>query len=438
MTSKRGADMGSSVRAILSFDRRVYYPAVAVTRPTSDFRMPVGTAFHPRTLALCESLNYREWAGYYAVSAFEATHEHEYNAIRQGAALIDITPLYKYLVTGRGATSLVDRVITRDVRKIAPGQVVYTPWCDERGRVIDDGTVSRLDEQRYRWTAADPSLRWLRQNAHGLEVDIEDISEHVVALALQGPTSAALLQQIVDVDLAALKYFRVTSGRLRGVPVDVSRTGYTGDLGYEIWMPRARALDVWDAIVDVGQAFGVRPTGMLALDVARIEAGLLLIDVDFNSVRKAVVEAQTYSPYEMGLGRLVDLDAGAFVGRDALAREAAWPPAKRVAGLYLDWDALEATYARHGLAPQVSPIASRVHVPVYDAGRQIGRATSTTWSPTLKRLIALATLAGTHLTPGTGVEVEVTVEAVRHRVPAVVVETPFFKPARKTARPSAL
>jgi aminomethyltransferase len=397
--------------------------------------MPIGTPFHPRTFELCESLNYREWAGYYAVSAFEATHEHEYNAIRQSAALIDITPLYKYLVTGPDATTLVNRVITRDVRKIAPGQVIYTPWCDERGRVIDDGTVSRLDEQRYRWTAADPSLRWFRQNAHGLDVHVEDISERVAALALQGPTSAATLQQTLDVDLTALKYFRVTSARIRDVAVDVSRTGYTGDLGYEIWIPWDRALDVWDALIEAGKGFALRPAGMLALDVTRIEAGLLLIDVDFNSVRKALIDAQAYSPFEMGLGRLVDLEAPSFVGRAALAVEARRPPTKRVVGLHIDWDALEAAHARYGLAPQVSLTASRVPVPVYAGGTQIGKATSTTWSPSLKRMIALGTLAGSHHAPGTRVEMEITVEAVRHRVPARVVETPFFKPPRKTARP---
>src|SRR5437773_3158570 len=197
--------------------------------------MAIGTPFHERTLALCESLNYREWSGYYAVSAFEAHHEHEYNAIRNAAALIDISPLFKYLVTGKDATRLVDRIITRDVRKISVGQVVYTPWCDERGKVIDDGTVSRLEEDVYRWTAADPSLRWLTQNSVGLDVSIEDISESVAALALQGPTSGRLLKSIAQADIENLKYFRVTSGSIDGISVDISRTGYTGDLGYEIW-----------------------------------------------------------------------------------------------------------------------------------------------------------------------------------------------------------
>src|SRR3989440_9703043 len=171
--------------------------------------MPVATPFHERTFALCDSLNYREWSGYYTVSAYETHHEHEYNAIRNSAALIDVSPLFKYRITGRDATRLVDRVITRDVRKVAAGQVIYTPWCDEKGKVIDDGTVSRLDENTYRWTAADPNLRWFTQNAVGLEVQIKDISESVAALALQGPTSARLLKAVtVDADIANLKYFR--------------------------------------------------------------------------------------------------------------------------------------------------------------------------------------------------------------------------------------
>src|SRR5687768_10742128 len=215
--------------------------------------MPIGTAVHERTLALCESLNFREWSGYYAVSAYEGHHEHEYNAIRNAAALIDVSPLFKYLVTGRDAARLVDHIITRDVSKMAVGQVFYTPWCDEHGHVIDDGTVSRLAEQTFRWTAADPSLRWLTQNAAGLDVDIADVSEQVAALALQGPTSARVLRAVADADIDGLKYFRVTSGTIAGVRVDISRTGFTGDLGYEIWMAASDALRVWDALVAGGK-----------------------------------------------------------------------------------------------------------------------------------------------------------------------------------------
>jgi aminomethyltransferase len=400
--------------------------------------MPIGTAVHERTFALCESLNYREWSGYYAVSAYEGHHEHEYNAIRNAAALIDVSPLYKYLITGRDAARFVDRLITRDVAKMTPGQVFYTPWCDEHGKVIDDGTVTRLEDQKFRWTAADPSLRWFTQNAAGMDVRIEDISEDFAALALQGPTSARLLRAVSDAAIDTLKYFRVTSASIGGVRVDISRTGYTGDLGYEIWIPTKDAIPVWDALMDGGKPFDIKPAGMLALDVARIEAGLLLIDVDFFSSKKAMIESQKYSPYEMGLGRLVSPNKGRFIGQQALRAELAQGHARQVVGLEIDWTEVEKIYEGLGLAPAVGATASRVAVPVYRGGRQVGRATSTTWSPVLKRMIALATVDRPHYAEeGTVLQIEITVEAVRHKVGATVVKTPFFDPKRKTATPPA-
>src|SRR5712691_9859430 len=313
------------------------------------------------------------------------------------------------------------------------GQVYYTPWCDERGKVIDDGTVSRLGEQTYRWTAADPSLRWFRQNAAGLAMEIEDISETVAALALQGPTSARVLRAVAQLDVDALKYFRVTSGHIAGVPVDVSRTGYTGDLGYEIWIPADAAVTVWDALMEGGRPFDIKPAGMLALDVARVEAGLLLIDVDFNSSKKALIESQKYTPYEMGLGRLVQIEKRPFVGRARLLDEHRRGSARQIVGLDISWLAVEKLYDDLGMPPQIASTASRAAVPVYKNGRHAGRATTTTWSPVLKKLIALATVSAPYFAQGTTVEIEVTVEAVRHRVPATVVKTPFFSPARKTA-----
>jgi aminomethyltransferase len=398
--------------------------------------MPIGTPFHERTLALCESLNYREWSGYYTVSAYETHHDHEYNAIRNAAALIDISPLFKYRITGPDATQLVDRIITRDLRKVSVGQVIYTPWCDEHGKVIDDGTVSRLDENVYRWTAADPSLRWFTQNAVGLKVEIQDISESVAALALQGPTSARLLHSIVEeADIQSLKYFRVTPASINGIYVEISRTGYTGDLGYEIWVNTEDALGLWDFLIEQGRPFDIKPAGMLALDVARIEAGLLLIDIDFNSSKKALIEDQKYSPFEMGLGRLVNLDKNRFVGQRALAQQKDGPLAKQIVGLEIDWTEVERRYEIVGLPPSVSPIASRVAVPLFTNGKQIGKATSTTWSPVLKKMIALGTVAGDFVKPGSKIEIEITVEAVRHRVPATVVKTPFYNPKQKTAAP---
>jgi aminomethyltransferase len=397
--------------------------------------VPVGTAFHERTLALCESLNYREWSGYYTVSVYEMHHEHEYNAIRNSAALIDISPLFKYKVTGKDATKFVNRVISRDINKVAIDQVIYCCWCDPEGKVIDDGTITRLAENEYRWTAADPSLRWFQQNALGLNVRIEDITEQVAALALQGPTSGRLLNAVADADITNLKYFRVTHGKIAGVNVDISRTGYTGDLGFEIWMPWRNAVQVWDELNSKGKAFDIHPAGMIALDIARIEAGLILIEVDYTSSKKALIDAQKFSPHEIGLGKLVNLKKETFVGREALAREAKKGADRALVGLEINWNEVESLYDKVGMAPQVPSMASRTAVPVYRGGRVVGKATSTTWSPTLKKMIALACVNRENSSVGTTLNMEITVEAVRHTVSAKIIPLPFFNPARKTAVP---
>jgi len=397
--------------------------------------VPIGTAVHERTLKLCESLNYREWSGYYCVSVYETHHEHEYNAIRNACALIDISPLFKYFVSGRDAAKLLNRVVTRDVSKVSVGQVIYTPWCDEQGKVVDDGTVSRLEESTFRMTAADPNLRWLRINALGMDVRIDDVSEKTAALALQGPTSGKLLKSVAQADVAGLKYFRVTKGSIAGVPVEISRTGYTGDLGYEIWIPWGDAVKVWDALMENGRAFDIHPTGMLALDIARIEAGLILIEVDYNSSKKAVIEAQKYSPYEIGLGRLVHLEKEHFIGRSALVEENKRGAKRRLVGLEIDWTEVEKRYEEFDLTPSVPSTASRTAVPVYAGGTQVGKATSTTWSPLLKKMVALASVSAENAGKGSRLDMEMTIEAVRQKVGATVVDLPFFNPPRKTATP---
>jgi aminomethyltransferase len=397
--------------------------------------LPVGTAFHDRTFALCQSLNYREWSGYYTVSVYEVHHDHEYNAIRNAAALIDITPLYKYLITGKDATKLVNRVITRDINKVAVGQVIYCCWCDEQGMVIDDGTITRLEQNKYRWTAADPSLRWFRQNGLNMDVSVEDISEKIAALALQGPTSGKLLKAAAEAEITNLKYFRMTQGKIAGVPVDISRTGYTGDLGYEIWVSWDDAVKVWDALMDVGKRFDIQAAGMLALDVARIEAGLLLIEVDYNSSKKALIASQKYSPYELGFGKMVHLEKENFVGRSALAEAQKQGLPRQLVGLEIDWTEVEARYEKFGLTPAAPTQASRVHVPVYLGEKQVGKATSTTWSPLLKKMIALASVDTEHSKIDTKLQMEITIEAMRQRVTARVAKLPFFSPARKTSVP---
>jgi aminomethyltransferase len=389
------------------------------------------TPFHPRTTALCASHAWRRWAGYVVASSYELTHEREYHAIRSSAALLDISPLYKYELAGKGAVQLLDRMVTRNVARVAVNQVLYTTWCDAAGKVLDDGTIARLDETRFRITSAEPSLRWLEDNAAGLDVAVKDVSGATAALALQGPSSRAILQGLAATDLSALKYFRLLTTRLRDVPVAISRTGYTGDLGYEIWVDAGQALPVWDAIVDAGSAYGVVPAGMLALDIARIEAGLMLLDVDYVSARKALADRQTSSPFELDLGWTVDLAKENFVGRQALAEEAKRGPAWQFVGVEVDWDSLERLYSAVGLAPQLPATAWRASVPIYAGGEQVGYATSGGWSPLLKKYIALAHLRSRWAAAGTAVEMEVTVEHQRKRAAARVVKKPFFNPERK-------
>ncbi len=391
------------------------------------------TPFHARTAALCASRAWRRWAGYVVASSYELSHEREYHSIRSAAALFDISPLYKYRVAGRDAARLLDRVMTRDVARSQPGQVLYTPWCDGAGKVLDDGTVTRLDEHAFRVTAAEPNLRWFGDNALGLDVAIEDVSDATAALALQGPASRAILARVCDADLARLKYFRMTAAKLAGIPATITRTGYTGDLGYEIWTAAADALPVWDALVAAGRDYGIAPAGMLALDVARIEAGLMLLDVDYVPANKALIESQLSSPYELDLGWAVNLAKEQFNGRQALAAEAARGPVWQFVGVQVEWDSFEALFLAAGIAPRVPAAAWRTSVPLYAGGAQAGYATSGVWSPLLKAYIALAHVESRWARPGTALELEVTVEHRRRRAQARVVKKPFFDPERKRA-----
>jgi aminomethyltransferase len=399
----------------------------------------IGSPFHTRTAPLNRKQQWREWSGYWASSAYADAHDIEYNAIREAAALIDVSPLYKYRVTGRDALALVDRVITRDASKLRVGQVYYTPWCDEHGKVIDDGTVHRVAEDAFFWTAADPQYRWLTLNARGLEVAIEDVTESVAAVALQGPFARAVLEEATEEPFGELRYFRRRESRLiaGSIEVGVSRTGYTGDLGYEVWIPVERAGEAWDALTAAGRAYGIRPAGMLALDVVRLEAGLVLLEVDYTSARHALNPEQNYSPYELAMGRLVELDKGAdFVGRLALQREQArGGPARRLVGVQLEWDGIEKAFSAQGLPPAISASIDRSPVPVYAPGgiRQVGKLTSHGWSPILKQAIGLASLAPSYEKLGAKLEAEWTVEGHRGRVAATVVPLPFLDLPRKRA-----
>ncbi|HUQ43931.1 MAG TPA: aminomethyltransferase family protein [Candidatus Limnocylindria bacterium] len=409
--------------------------------------MSVGSPFHPRTAALNRKQQWREWSGYWASSTYADAHDIEYNAIREAAALIDVSPLYKYKVSGPGAFALIDRVITRDASKLDVGKVFYTPWCDEHGKVIDDGTVHRVAEDEFFWTAADPQYRWLTLNARGLDVRIEDVTESIAAVALQGPLARAVLEEATEEPFGELRYFGRRSSNLvaatfeggvepANLPIEVSRTGYTGDLGYEIWVAAERAGDAWDALMAAGRGYGIRPAGMLALDVVRLEAGLVLLEVDYTSARHALNPEQNYSPYELGMGRLVDFGGGDFVGRLALQREQArGGPARRLVGVQLDWHQIEAAFSRQGLAPAISALIDRSPVPVFGprGDRQVGKLTSHGWSPILKQAIGLASVSPQYEALGTKLAVEWTVEGHRGRVDATVVPMPFLDLPRRRA-----
>jgi aminomethyltransferase len=397
--------------------------------------MSVGTAFFDRQRELNTKLSWGDWSGYHAAAVFADFVDIEYNAVREAAAVIDVTPLYKYEVSGADAAALLDRVVTRDISAMAVDQVIYTPWCDEEGKVIDDGTVTRLEHDRFRVTAADPSYRWFALNATGLDVEIDDTSEATAGLALQGRLSRHVLERATSQDWFDLRYFRRRPATIAGVDLDVTRTGYTGDLGYELWIPVGEALTVWDRLFEVGADYGIRPAGIQALDICRLEASLILIEAEYTSARHAFAPELKYSPFEIGLGRLVKFDKAAeFTGKRALLAERdAGGPERRLVGLELDWSAIEAMYARHDLAPQISPLVQRAPVPVHREGMQVGRATSVGWGPTIKKMVGFGSVDKGLTKLGTRLSVEWTVEGERGKVGASVVPMPFLDLDRKRA-----
>jgi aminomethyltransferase len=389
------------------------------------------TPFHPRTSLINQLQNWRRWSGYYTAGLYEMSHEREYWAIRNAAALFDVSPLMKYLIEGPDAARLLDRIVTRDVQKMSIGQVIYTPWCNAEGKVLDDGTVSRLGETTFRMTSADPNLRWLNLNAAGMDVSITDISDQMAALSLQGPKARVILNRCAAKSLDGLKYFRLMENAIAEVPVTISRTGYTGDLGYEIWMEAANALPVWDALMAAGHDYGIAPAGILALDVARVEAGLILIETDYTAAHHALIESQKSSPFELGLGWAVNLEKGPFNGKQALVAEKAHGSEWMFVGLEVDWVGMERLFREVGLPPQISPLTLRASLPVFKGSAQVGYASSSTWSPVLKKYIALAHVQKPYFEIGTDVLLEVTVEHQRKYAPAKVVKTPFYEPEWK-------
>jgi aminomethyltransferase len=396
-----------------------------------------GTPLHERTAPLCTSHAWRHWSGYLTPSSYGDYVQPEYAAIRHSAALIDVSPLYKYDVLGRDAARLLDRVMTQDMARLEPGRAVYTPWCDADGAVRQEGTVFRLADEHFRVNAAEPALGWLEQNARALDVRLEDRSQDVAGVALQGPHSRRLLVEAGVTAAEDLAFFRLCDGSLDGVPVEVSRTGYTGDLGYEIWMPAAEATRVWDRLMTVGRPLQVTPCGMLAMDIARLEAGFVLINVDYLSAETALHPDDRTSPFELGLGWAVKLGKPApFVGRRSLEEEKRRGSRRRLVGLEIDWQPLEEVHLAAGVMPDLPLVPCRESVPVYardEEGRQVGRVTTRVWSTLLKKYLALATLEAAYAEPGTEVDMEITVHHRRWRAPATVGKPSFYRPERMRA-----
>jgi aminomethyltransferase len=400
--------------------------------------MPRTTPFHSRTSSLMQSMSWKEWAGYAAPSCYDAHSEREYFAIRQSAGLLDVTPLYKYEVTGPDAARFLSRVWTRDITKLKPGRVVYGCMCDGDGKVLDDGTIAYIAEDAYRVTSSEAWLGWFDRHSRGYEVEIEDSTDRISALALQGPFSRDILKAITDCDLDSMRFFGTAACKLAGADGRITRTGYTGDLGYELWVANADAERVYDALMEAGAPYNLEPIGLDALDVSRIEAGFVLQGVDYVCAQRCVIEARKSTPQEAGLGWTVNLDREGWIGREALLLEREVGPKWGLVGLELDWAELERLYAEYNLPPHLAPVACRSAVPVYVAGgKQIGQVTSSTWSPTLKKYLALGQVHAEHAAVGTKLKVEYTVEFERRELTATVVKRPFFDPERKTFTPNA-
>ena len=391
--------------------------------------------FFERTSKLNESQEWRRWSGYLSATNYELNHENEYFAIRTKAALLDITPLCKYIISGPDAQAYLNRLVTRNISICKVGQVMYTPWCDENGKVIDDGTIQRLSKDEFRITSAEPNLDWIQSNAKNLNLTIKDDSSSTAALALQGPNSRKILNVVAKDSLDQLKFFWMINTKIGDCNVLISRTGYTGDLGYELWIKPKDSLTVWDTLIEEGKPYGITPTGLQALDIARIEAGLILLDVDYISSRHALIESRKSSPFELGLGWTVKMNKNNFIGKKSLEKEIKKDSTWEFVGIEIDWDPLEKLYREAGLAPGLPSTAWRTSTPLYFNHKQIGYATSGTWSPILKSYIALAHVKSDFAEEGTKLDFELKIEHFRKITNSRVIKTPFFNPKRKRSCP---
>lgn len=390
------------------------------------------TPFYSRQLALCESMDWTRWSGYYAPQSYQLQHENEYHSIRTAAGLIDISPLFKISITGPDSLALMNRIVVRDLSRLKENHVAYVAWCDPDGFVLGDGVVMRQDTETYFFMCHDPTFSWVEKHAAHLNVTITDETKSLAGLSLQGPHSAKILSHAGVQTLSGLKYFGATHTSINGTPTWISRSGFTGDLGYELWFPSDQALNIWDTLMESGSAFALRAAGLKAMDVCRIEAGLLQQGVDFHNASHVLARAQKSTPYDLGLGWMVHLDRDPFVGQAKLRNEQ--NSTHTMVGLEIDWSQTRDLYESRGLPPALPVEAWPMSVPVYrDHARQhqVGYATSGTWSPILKKYIALATIETSY--PSDSVQIELTVEHARHCVDAHIVEPRFYDPPHKRA-----
>ena len=400
-----------------------------------------GTPFHAASSTSTGTPLWYAWDDYQVVDVYTDMAE-EVRAFRRAAAMADMSPLNKTRVEGPDSGRLVDRIVTRGLGRLGVGGILYTPWCDERGKVVGDGLVLRTAPDSYTFSAG-PLEAWLGRHRAGLDAEITDITDRFGVLALQGPLSREILAEAAGGgDWSGLGFSRLRAARIGGADTTVLRTGFTGELGYEIWAPEYQGAEVWNAVAAAGAGRGLIPAGEYAVEVARIEAGLILIGADYNPAggeRRVAhydeLESSFSSPFELGLSRLVDLEKGDFIGRDALAEEArSGGPDRRLAGVEIDWrQALEAQAAR-GAAPDVSPRVRKDSLRLVSDGRTAGRATSVTWSPTLSKLIGFGIVERALAAPGSRIAVEWPLEGGAEEVDADVVGLPFLAPRRAGGR----
>jgi len=395
------------------------------------------TPFHPRLVELNHTGLWAHWAGHLSATRYDFSAKYEYFGIRNAAAYFDASPLFKYWIRGRDAERLLAGVMARDPRGVKPGRAQYTVWCDDDGYVLEDGVLFRHAADEFMLTAAEPNLSHLRERALGKNVEIVDVSDEYAVLALQGPRARAILEPLAP-EIADLRYFSFTPAKVAGHAVTISRTGFTGDLGYELMIPSDDALDVLDAVIEAGEPHGLRPFGEEALNMARIEAGLPLIGVEFSSARYAYNDAERFTPTELGLGWLlrgIDDDTRPFIGRTAIRRELAEKSSRwATVGVVVDWLAYQELHTSHGLVPVMDEIPVPWETMLYDdAGERAGYATSLMYSPMLQRYLGIARVRPGLATPGTVVHVEQTVNHEYLTVPAEVTALPFFNPERKLA-----